>query len=105
MPTYDYQCDACGHVFEEFQSITARPLRVCPACKKRRLRRLIGTGAALLFKGSGFYATDYRSSDYKREAKADATSPSQGGESAKSDTPASKSSGKDGSSADKKDKG
>ena len=104
MPTYDYQCDACGHVFEEFQSITARPLRVCPACRKRRLRRLIGTGSALLFKGSGFYATDYRSSDYKREAKADAPSDSGKDTSAKSDASGGKSSSKDGSSSVKKGK-
>jgi len=102
MPTYDYQCDACGHVFEEFQSMTARPRRVCPACKKRRLRRLIGTGSALLFKGSGFYATDYRSSDYKREAKADAPSDSGKDKSAKSDTSGGKSPGKDSSSGGKK---
>ena len=104
MPTYDYECDACGHVFEEFQSITARPLRVCPACGKRRLRRLIGTGAALLFKGSGFYATDYRSSDYKRKAKADAPSDSGKDASAKSDASGGKSPGKDGSSGGGKSK-
>jgi len=76
MPTYEYECQGCGHVFEEFQSITARPLKVCPKCRKARLRRLIGTGAGLLFKGSGFYATDYRSSDYKAKAKADTSAPS-----------------------------
>jgi putative FmdB family regulatory protein len=60
MPTYDYECDACGHRFEELQSIKAEPLRKCPKCGKRRLRRLIGGGAGLIFRGSGFYATDYR---------------------------------------------
>ena len=79
MPTYEYECDACGHRFEEFQSITAKPLRVCPVCGKRSLRRLIGTGAGLLFKGSGFYATDYRSSEYRRRAKADSPGSSDGG--------------------------
>jgi putative FmdB family regulatory protein len=70
MPTYDYQCDACGHAFEEFQSMKDEPLTKCPECKKKKLRRLIGTGAAILFKGSGFYQTDYRSDSYKSAAKA-----------------------------------
>lgn len=74
MPTYDYECDACGHRFEEFQSITAEPLKKCPKCKKSKLRRLIGSGGALLFKGSGFYLTDYRSESYKKGAKADSDS-------------------------------
>ena len=69
MPTYEYECAACGHRFERFQSITAAPIRVCPACKKRRVRRLLGTGGAVLFKGSGFYATDYRSTSYKEAAR------------------------------------
>ncbi|MEM1354312.1 MAG: zinc ribbon domain-containing protein [Planctomycetota bacterium] len=72
MPTYDYVCDACGHAFEEFQSITAAPLKKCPACNKNKLRRLIGTGAGIIFKGGGFYETDYRSDSYKKAAKADA---------------------------------
>jgi putative FmdB family regulatory protein len=71
MPTYDYQCDACGHRFEEFQSMKDEPLRQCPECRKKKLRRLLGTGAAILFKGSGFYQTDYRSDSYKSAAKAD----------------------------------
>ncbi len=71
MPTYDYLCQGCGHEFEEFQSITAKPLRKCPKCGKPRLKRLIGTGAGVLFKGSGFYETDYRSQSYKSAAKAD----------------------------------
>jgi len=105
MPTYDYECDACGHTFEEFQSITAKALKVCPACGKRRLRRLIGTGAALLFKGSGFYATDYRSSEYKRKAKADTPSSTGGSDAAKSsDTSGSKQSGKGGSPGGKEAK-
>lgn len=74
MPTYEYECDACGHAFEDFQSMTAKPLKVCPQCKMRKLRRLIGTGAALLFKGSGFYTTDYRSSEYQKQAKAEKSS-------------------------------
>lgn len=71
MPTYEYECDACHHAFEKFQSITAQPVRKCPNCGRRRVRRLIGAGAAILFKGSGFHETDYRSDDYKKRAKAD----------------------------------
>jgi putative FmdB family regulatory protein len=71
MPTYDYVCDACEHEFEQFQSITADPLRKCPECGRLKLRRRIGPGAAILFKGSGFYQTDYRSDSYTKAAKAD----------------------------------
>jgi len=71
MPTYEYECGACGHAFERFQSIKAGPVRTCPACGKRKVRRLIGMGAALIFKGSGFHATDYRSASYKEGAKKD----------------------------------
>ncbi len=71
MPTYDYRCDACGHGFETFQSISARPEKKCPKCGKPKLRRLIGTGGGLIFKGSGFYITDYRSDDYKKKAKSE----------------------------------
>lgn len=60
MPTYDYLCDACGHAFEHYQSMTSRILRTCPDCKKKKLRRLIGSGAGVIFKGSGFYETDYK---------------------------------------------
>jgi putative FmdB family regulatory protein len=71
MPTYEYLCDACGHRFEQFQSITAAALRKCPACGKAKLRRLIGLGAAVLFKGGGFYETDYRSESYRKAEEAD----------------------------------
>ncbi len=71
MPTYDYRCDACGHVFEHFQSISAPLLRKCPKCRKPKLKRLIGTGGGLVFKGAGFYVTDYRSSAYDEAAKKD----------------------------------
>ncbi len=66
MPTYEYLCDNCGHEFEKFQSISSKPLRKCPACGRRQLKRLIGTGAGIIFKGSGFYETDYRSESYKK---------------------------------------
>ena len=74
MPTYDYICDACGHEFEAFESIKADPQTVCPTCHEARLRRKIGPGAAILFKGSGFYQTDYRSDSYKKGAEADKSS-------------------------------
>jgi putative FmdB family regulatory protein len=71
MPTYEYECDACSHKFEEFQSMSDKPLKKCPKCKKQKLRRLFGIGAAILFKGSGFYQTDYRSESYQSGAKAE----------------------------------
>lgn len=74
MPTYDYLCDACGHQFEQFQGINDPLLKTCPACKRRKLRRLLGTGAAIMFKGSGFYQTDYRSESYQKAAKKDSSS-------------------------------
>ncbi|HJZ53460.1 MAG TPA: zinc ribbon domain-containing protein, partial [Gemmataceae bacterium] len=60
MPTYDYECKACGHTFDELQSFSEPPLTKCPACKKNKLERLFGGGGAIIFKGSGFYETDYR---------------------------------------------
>jgi putative FmdB family regulatory protein len=69
MPTYDYECDACGHEFELFQGINDAVQRKCPECGKLKLRRLFGTGAAVVFKGSGFYETDYRSDSYKKAAE------------------------------------
>jgi putative FmdB family regulatory protein len=70
MPTYEYKCQACGHEFEQFQSITAAPIKRCPHCGKNKVKRLISAGAGLIFKGSGFYITDYRSDAYKKAAKA-----------------------------------
>lgn len=72
MPTYEYKCEACRHKFEKFQSITAAPIRKCPKCGKSQVKRLIGTGSGLIFKGGGFYTTDYRSESYKNAAKSDA---------------------------------
>ena len=77
MPTYEYQCSACDHRFEELQSFSEAPLKTCPVCKKKKLQRLIGTGAAIVFKGSGFYQTDYRSESYKSAAKAEETKASE----------------------------
>jgi putative FmdB family regulatory protein len=74
MPTYEYTCEGCGHHFDEFHSITAEPLKKCPQCGKRKLRRGFGGGAAILFKGSGFYQTDYRSESYQAAAKAEESS-------------------------------
>lgn len=74
MPTYDYVCEACDHAFEIFQSIKEDAKKKCPECGKPKLRRLIGPGAAIVFKGSGFYKTDYRSDSYKKAAAADKTS-------------------------------
>ncbi|HEV8062281.1 MAG TPA: FmdB family zinc ribbon protein [Gemmataceae bacterium] len=71
MPTYEYHCDACGNHFDEFQGINEPALKKCPKCKKQKLRRIFGAGAAIIFKGSGFYETDYRSDAYKASAKAD----------------------------------
>lgn len=71
MPTYDYKCDACGYAFEKFQSITAPAIRKCPECKKLKVKRLIGAGAGIIFKGSGFYQTDYRSDSYHKAAEKD----------------------------------
>ncbi len=94
MPTYDYRCKACNHEFELFQSMSDAVKKKCPACGKSALERLIGTGAALVFKGSGFYQTDYRSESYKKAAKAES-----GGGEAKSSGDAS-GGGKDEAKAD-----
>lgn len=72
MPTYEYECTKCRVQFERFQSMTEAPLKRCPECRCK-VRRLIGTGAGIIFKGSGFYQTDYRSNDYHEAAKKDKT--------------------------------
>src|SRR5438309_2021579 len=74
MPTYEYKCDACGHEFERFQPITAAPVKRCPKCGKSKVRRLISGGAGLIFKGSGFYITDYRDKSYTDKAKSESAS-------------------------------
>ena len=84
MPTYEYVCSKCRHEFEQFQSMKDEPLRKCPKCRKMGLQRKIGGGAGLLFKGSGFYITDYRSDGYKKAAKTDSSSSTSGGDAKKS---------------------
>ena len=79
MPTYEYECRSCRHRFERLQPITAKPSAACPKCKKTA-RRLISGGAGVLFKGTGFYATDYRSSSYKKRASEESSKSSCSGE-------------------------
>jgi putative FmdB family regulatory protein len=71
MPTYDYRCKKCQHAWEEFQSIKAPPSKKCPECGKSAAERQISAGAGIIFRGSGFYLTDYRSDSYKKAAAAD----------------------------------
>ena len=73
MPTYDYRCQACGHTFDELQSFSEPPLTKCPACKKNKLERLFGGGGAIIFKGSGFYETDYRRAGTNGKADGEGT--------------------------------
>jgi len=84
MPTYEYICSQCGHEFEKFQSMTAQPVRKCPKCGKNTVKRLIGRGGGVIFKGSGFYQTDYRSENYKKSAKEEKQPTSPGKDSADS---------------------
>jgi putative FmdB family regulatory protein len=88
MPTYEYVCNACRHEFEAFQSIKADPLTTCPECRGP-VRRKIGTGGGVIFRGAGFYATDYRSSDYRQKAKSESKGPSGGSGDKKGDSPGS----------------
>lgn len=80
MPTYEYECTQCSHVFEKFQSMTEAPEKKCPKCHGA-VKRLIGAGAGILFKGSGFYGTDHRSSEYRKKAKENSPAPASSGES------------------------
>jgi putative FmdB family regulatory protein len=98
MPTYEYVCEKCGHHFEKIQSIAAKPLAICPESDcagkkwaKGKVKRVISGGAGLLFKGSGFYITDYRSENYKAGAKKE--TPSSGSSESKSGSGESKSGG------------
>ena len=87
-PTYVYLCGACAHRYEKFQSITAKPDRKCPECGRSSVRRVIQGGAGLIFKGSGFYTTDYRSKNYQESAKKE--SPEKKESKEKKETPAAK---------------
>jgi putative FmdB family regulatory protein len=91
MPTYDYVCNACDHAFELFQKMTDAPKRKCPSCGRLKLERLIGTGAGVIFKGGGFYETDYRSESYKKDAEAEKTSKEPKGDASKETKPDAKS--------------
>ena len=86
MPTYDYLCSECGHRFEKFQSITAGVLKKCPECGKMSLQRLIGTGSGIIFKGSGFYETDYRKKESSGAGKPASTTETQSKTSDKKET-------------------
>ena len=88
MPTYDYQCANCGHKFEKFQSMSSPPVKKCPQCGENTVKRLIGIGAGVIFKGGGFYETDYRSDKYKADAKKETgggESKAEGGDKGKSE--------------------
>ena len=92
MPTYDYECQACSHHFERWQEMSARKLRTCPECGKRKLVRLVGAGAGVIFKGSGFYETDYKRKQQKPKSSSSSSN-------ASSDAPESASKGDGGSSS------
>jgi len=105
MPTYDYECSECGARFELFQSITARPVRKCPRCGAQKARRLIGAGAGIIFKGSGFYQTDYRSDSYRKAAEKDKPASSDAASGGGGEKPSSKKKGRlEAGKADKEDK-
>ena len=91
MPTYEYKCNNCGHKFEKFHSITSPAIRKCPECGKNAVERLISAGGGLIFKGSGFYITDYRSDNYKAGAKKDAPATASSGGDSKSSSSETKS--------------
>ncbi len=103
MPTYDYQCKKCQHTWELFQPITAKPVRKCPECGKMSAQRVIGPGAAIIFKGSGFYQTDYRSDSYKKAASADAKAADSGSKSEGSKSDSKSSTKSESSSSSKSD--
>ncbi|MCA9085944.1 MAG: zinc ribbon domain-containing protein [Planctomycetaceae bacterium] len=86
MPTYEYRCSACEHKWEEFQSIKADPTKKCPECGKNKAERMISSGGGIIFRGSGFYQTDYRSESYKKGATADKKSTESSSDSSSSDS-------------------
>lgn len=76
MPTYQYECENCGHALEQWQSMTDKKLRKCPSCGKLKLQRLIGTGGGIIFKGSGFYETDFKTKTGAKPAETPSSTPS-----------------------------
>ncbi len=100
MPTYDYVCEGCGHTFELFQSMSAKHISKCPKCKKAKAKRLIGCGAGIIFRGSGFYTTDYRSDGYKKSADSEKPASAKSDSSAKNDAPAGSSASSNSSSSE-----
>lgn len=88
MPTYEYVCAKCGHEMEAFQSIKAAPLKQCPACRKAGLKRKVGGGAGLIFKGSGFYLTDYKKPAAPKESGGGDSKPAAAKTATKADAPA-----------------
>jgi len=102
MPTYDYVCGACGHEFEKFQSMNDEPIKGCPKCRKRKAKRRIGTGAGIIFKGSGFYETDYKRAGREKKTES-SVSKSETDSSSKSESkPKGESAADSGKSATKK---
>lgn len=104
MPTYDYVCTACGHEMEEFQSMKDEPLRKCPACGKNKLQRQIGLGSGIIFKGSGFYETDYKRKEQPSASKDSGSDSSSSSESKSSESNPSSEKKSGGSKKDKKAK-
>jgi len=94
VPTYDYECGACGHRFEKFQSITDPAVRKCPQCGRHKVKRLMGAGGGIIFKGSGFYQTDYRSKSYVEKKKKEEAPASNAGDSKPADSSKPKAPGK-----------
>lgn len=86
MPTYEYACQKCGHEFEQFQSMRDEPLKKCPKCKKAGVKRLVGSGAGLIFKGSGFYITDYKNKSGGEKKEGGGEKKESGGESKSSES-------------------
>lgn len=101
MPSYDYECKECGHSFEEFQSMKADPLVDCPSCGKPALKRLMAGGAGMIFKGSGFYLTDYKKTGSSSSSSSSSSSTSSGPDKPKDSSAANTSAKPDAPKSDK----